>query len=58
MIWGWKGNNMIRDDWYPMNCEGCGKSGYSDEFTKKEGKLLCARCFYPHIDFDKMFHNA
>lgn len=49
---------MVFEEWYFINCDGCDKPGYSDQYTTKYGKLLCARCFYPHLDFDDILHNA
>ena len=36
-----------------VNCQGCGKIGYTDEFSPDgNGNYLCVRCANPHLNWD------
>lgn len=36
-----------------INCQGCGKVGYTDEFSSDmNGGYLCVRCSKPHLNWE------
>ncbi len=43
----------MRDNCGRVNCKGCGKMGYSDEFQSEKNGHLCVRCARPDLDWNR-----